>query len=148
MTNTTYDYMTDRYGFPMIPCERCMGVGVLRQHGAIMDGVCFSCKGRKGHYPKGRAGDIARKFQVRVVEERTRICTSNLLPGMTVLSSNKWRTVESIVWGVEYHDVTFKDGVECSFDREYTFYLPADISREEIAEMSARSRALFEATRR
>lgn len=145
MTNTTY--LTDRNGFPMIACERCLGEGVLRQHGAIMDGVCFSCKGRKGHYPAGRAGNVARKFYADSAASRKKISAAELVAGMTVLysGSRRWVTVVDITPAGSYVDVTFKGGSVQSFDPACTFLLPPTFTPEEIASAAAKSRALYEA---
>lgn len=149
MTNTTY--LTDRKGFPMTTCERCLGEGVLRQHGAIMDGVCFSCKGRKGHYPKGTAGNIARKFYVDAIASREKIDATalvNLAPGTKILDGGKWRTLATAKVDGAYISATFANGYEVSYAPTSTFFLPPTTTPAETEKAAAKARAAYEATLR
>ncbi len=38
---------TDRFGFPAVPCSRCMGQGGMEHYGHVDGGKCFQCHGEK-----------------------------------------------------------------------------------------------------
>jgi hypothetical protein len=52
---------TDKFGFPAVPCSRCMGQGGMERYNHVDAGVCFQCQGAKVVVvdPKAKAAKAA-----------------------------------------------------------------------------------------
>lgn len=52
---------TDKFGFPAVPCSRCLGQGGMEHFNHVDAGVCFQCQGAKVVVvePKAKAAKAA-----------------------------------------------------------------------------------------
>ena len=60
---------TDKFGFPAVPCSRCLGQGGMEHYSHVDAGRCFQCQGEKVVVvdPKAKAAKAA-FLAARVVE--------------------------------------------------------------------------------
>lgn len=61
---TTYE--VDRDGFPIKPCRRCSGTGVINGYRHVLNGVCFGCSGNR-YAPLTKAvAELAAQYRTAV----------------------------------------------------------------------------------
>ncbi|XNL98389.1 hypothetical protein SEA_BUMBLE_78 [Arthrobacter phage Bumble] len=64
---------TDKYGFPAVPCSRCMGRERMEEFLAVDAGRCFQCKGERvvvlGKAAKAKAAFLAARVQLKTAAD-------------------------------------------------------------------------------
>lgn len=82
---------TDKFGFPAVPCSRCLGQGGMDHYGHVDGGRCFQCLGEKVVVvdPKAKAAKAA--FLAARVQLKT---VADLEVGMTFTPGNENRITE------------------------------------------------------
>ncbi|WNO25898.1 hypothetical protein SEA_ALTADENA_76 [Arthrobacter phage Altadena] len=64
---------TDKYGFPAVPCSRCLGRERMEEYLAVDAGRCFQCHGERvvvlGKAAKAKARFLADRIQLKTVAD-------------------------------------------------------------------------------
>lgn len=55
--------LTNRYGFPLIECDRCQGRGYMGEYANVFGGECFKCGGTKYMVKPGKAAKAWKAFK-------------------------------------------------------------------------------------
>jgi hypothetical protein len=85
----------DKLGFPVVPCSRCCGTGILTAFRNVQGGECFKCGGTGVFVKPGKAAK-ARAAYVEAVKAAQSKPWSEVKVGEVVLAGRAWRTVVDI----------------------------------------------------
>lgn len=93
MTATATQTRTDRHGFPIVTCYRCLGTGA---HGpsSVHGGRCFDCNGRGLVYKRGKSAKANAEYREALARAK-RPTVARVNPGDSITFDVQWTTVRT-----------------------------------------------------